>query len=310
MAPSTSIVPQGSAVRAIRLALNRPELIELIDHLTESTGRPSYGGRALLGVCLVRHVYQLPTLVSACRLVAEHTGLQQALGGAPSDDAVYRFTKKLLRHRAPLERALALVIETLRGRIDGFGVNVAIDSTDMRAWANGQSRSPSVAQRGGFADSDAAWGRRSGVSTRKGGGFYGFKLHMASCTLTDLPLAWEVRPANNHDMRWLEPLIDRLRWLPETVSADKGYDGRPCYQACEHRGIIPVIAQKRGTKFDTTMIDRASKRWKQLYKARTAVEREFARLKELRLDAFRVRRLERVQLHADLCVLARLTLAL
>ncbi|MCY4088450.1 MAG: transposase [Actinomycetia bacterium] len=48
-----------------------------------------------------------------------------------------------------------------------------------------------------------------------------------------------------------------------------------------------------------------------MYAARSAVEREFGRLKhELGMAPLRVRGLERVRLHADLCVLTRLALAL
>ena len=49
MSPKVPIIPQGSAAVAIHRALNRPELIELTKHLEEDTGRPGYGGRALLG---------------------------------------------------------------------------------------------------------------------------------------------------------------------------------------------------------------------------------------------------------------------
>lgn len=52
-------------------------------------------------------------------------------------------------------------------------------------------------------------------------------------------------------------------------------------------------------------------RWKKLYRQRGSVERENGRLKhEWALLPLRVRRLERVQLHADLTVLTRLTFAL
>jgi hypothetical protein len=48
-----------------------------------------------------------------------------------------------------------------------------------------------------------------------------------------------------------------------------------------------------------------------LYRGRTAIEREFGRLKhEYGLAPLRVRGIERVTLHADLTMLARLSLAL
>jgi hypothetical protein len=60
-----------------------------------------------------------------------------------------------------------------------------------------------------------------------------------------------------------------------------------------------------------TLIPRTSLRWKRLYRLRGAVERENGRLKnEWALLPLRVRRIERVQLHADLTIPARLAVAL
>jgi hypothetical protein len=60
----------------------------------------------------------------------------------------------------------------------------------MPAFANGQRYvSQNGPERERFSDPDAFWGHRSAVSTRKGGGFYGYKLQMAVDTATGLPLA-------------------------------------------------------------------------------------------------------------------------
>ena len=234
---------------------------------------------------------------------------------------------------------------------------MAIDSTDLAAYANGQKyKYKDGPERTNFSDPDAAWGHRSAISTRKGGGFYGYKLHMAACSQTDLPLAYEVRPANEADMRVAPDVFDRLaeRGLtPDTAAMDKGYDYENIHKTCEQHGALPVIAmrsnswtkypdcrhgswefagadRKRGatkwrcptgeckpasvwrkTSRRQPLIPRETKRYKALYRARSAVEREFGRLKhELALTPLRVRGLERVQLHADLCVLTRLTIAL
>jgi len=59
------------------------------------------------------------------------------------------------------------------------------------------------------------------------------------------------------------------------------------------------------------LIPRETKRWRDLYRGRAAVEREFGRLKhEYGLAPLRVRGLDRVSLHADLTMLARLSQAL
>ena len=58
------------------------------------------------------------------------------------------------------------------------------------------------------------------------------------------------------------------------------------------------------------LIPRETPRWRKLYKERAAVEREFGRLKnDWALLPLRVRRLDRVALHADLTILAKLACA-
>jgi hypothetical protein len=60
-----------------------------------------------------------------------------------------------------------------------------------------------------------------------------------------------------------------------------------------------------------TLIPRETLRWKGLYRGRASVERGFGRLKnEWSLTPLRVRRIERVRLHADLTILSQLTSAL
>jgi hypothetical protein len=59
----------------------------------------------------------------------------------------------------------------------------------------------------------------------KGGGFYGYKLHLAVCTATGLPLAWRVETARRQESNFVEPLLDVMRargFKPETCAMDKG----------------------------------------------------------------------------------------
>ena len=59
------------------------------------------------------------------------------------------------------------------------------------------------------------------------------------------------------------------------------------------------------------LVPRDSDRWRKLYRGRASVEREFGRLKhEWSLLPLRVRGVERVRLHADLTILAKLSCAL
>jgi hypothetical protein len=139
------------------------------------------------------------------------------------------------------------VLARLRDQNPGLGENVAIDASDMPAYANGQR----FTSKGGrersddeFSDPDASWGRRSAVSTRKGGDFYGYRLHMAVDTATDLPLAWRVETARSHETNAVAPLLDKLSALgidPETCAMDKGYDNTTVYAVCSERQVVPII---------------------------------------------------------------------
>ena len=68
------------------------------------------------------------------------------------------------------------------------------------------------------------------------------------------PLAALISPANWHDSRLLEPLLDtvqpvkglwgRPRKRPNKLHGDKGYDFDRCREACRTRGIAPRIARR------------------------------------------------------------------
>ena len=129
----------GSFVACTLAAVRSREVGTLIDGLERArrTGRPGYGSRALIGVCIARSVYGFPTWTRTTRLVAEHAALRRALGAAPSANAVYRFTRKLRGSRL-LRACLDRLVRELARRRPGFGRDLAIDSTDLPTYANGQ----------------------------------------------------------------------------------------------------------------------------------------------------------------------------
>jgi hypothetical protein len=149
----------------------------------------------MVGLALAKKEYALPTWSRTVRLVGEHAALQEALGAAPSIHAAYRFTVKLREHSAALADCLDRVLTGLREAIPDLGANMAIDGSDLPAFANGHRDLPNGKPRDHYADPDASWGHRLAISTRKGGGYYGYKIHAAVCAKTDLPLAWHTATA-------------------------------------------------------------------------------------------------------------------
>lgn len=160
----------------------------------------------MVGACLVKTLFALPTWTRVAALIAEHPGLQAVLGGSPSCWACYRFTVKLRENQPALADCLDAIAAALQDEFPGIGENVAIDASDMPAYANGQR----YVRQGGpererFSDPDASWGHRSAVSTRSGGGFYGYKLQLLACTRTGLPLAWQVETARHNESKFVAP---------------------------------------------------------------------------------------------------------
>jgi hypothetical protein len=362
-------VPKVARSTAAELSslLDSPEIRQLIAELEETrwTGRPGYPVRTMTGLALCKSLYAFPTWTKTVALVREHVALQRVLGcegEPPSVYAAYRFAEKMRRHGDMLERCIDSVVEGLRKRLPAYGRDLAIDASDMPAYANGQRfLSNGGPERKRYSDPDASWGHRSAVSVRKGGGFYGYKLQMACCTTTGLPVAWSVETGRDNESKFVAPLIDAARRrgaMAATVAADRAYDIERVHAECAERDCLPIIPLKQTTgvkrgdhlppscshgewtfagsdrKRDAakwrcptgeckpastwiaagrlhTLIPRTSKRWKDAYRKRGAVEREFGRLKhEWALGPLRVRGLDRVRLHADLTILTKLACAL
>jgi hypothetical protein len=362
-------VAPRSAAAELAEVLDSREVARLIADLAEtrSTGRPGYPIRAMVGLALAKSLYAIPTWTRTVRLVHEHDALKAALGcgdDPPSHWACYRFAAKLRAHQALLDQCIGRVTDSLRAKLKGYGDDIAIDASDMPAYANGQR----YVSKGGrerapeeYSDPDASWGHRSAVSTRKGGGFYGYKLQAAVCAKTGLPVSWSVETARANESMFVAPLIDAARsrgFAVETASMDRAYDITRVYDECADRdcqSIIPLRntgAVKRGDHLPPTcehgpwrfagsdykrgaakwrcptgeckpastwvkadrlhpLVPRETLRWKGLYRKRGAVEREFGRLKhDWSLLPLRVRGLERVRLHADLTILAKLSCTL
>lgn len=79
--------------------------------------------------------------------------------------------------------------------------------------------------------------------------WFGYKLHLMVDTLYELPVSFEMTPANEADTTHLEALLkkagaDQDKTRPEVVIADKGYDSqdndRFIFASCQATPIIPI----------------------------------------------------------------------
>src|SRR3954454_20831096 len=125
-------VARRADANEISALLDSPEvaaLIVAIDGIGDARGRKGYGARALVGACLVKALYGLPTWTRVASLLADHPGLQEALRGCPSVWACYRFTEKLRANQPALADCLDALAESLREQMPDMGRDIAIDAS-------------------------------------------------------------------------------------------------------------------------------------------------------------------------------------
>lgn len=250
-------VAGGAASASLNRLLDSPEIERLISDLEETrwTGRPGYPIRTMVGLALAKSLYALPTWTKVVALVGEHWRLQRALGcegEPPSVYAAYRFAEKMRANGDMLDRCIDGVVEGLKAKLPSYGTDLAIDASDMPAYANGQRfvSKDSEVERNWHTDPDASWGHRSAVSTRRGGGFFGYRLHLAVDVATDLPVAWTVETARDHETLSVVPLIEaakRRGAMAATAALDKGYDNNRVYAECMERDCLPLIPLRQTT---------------------------------------------------------------
>src|SRR5438552_4113600 len=129
--------------------------------------------------------------------------------------------RKLREHARVLVDCLDRIAASLQAELPGIGRDIAIDGSNLEAFANGHRRlSKHGPERVRYSDPDASWGHRSAISTRGAGSFYGYKINLACCSRTGLPLAWQVATARRNESLFVAPLLDAMR--------ARGYHAETC----------------------------------------------------------------------------------
>jgi hypothetical protein len=230
----------------------------------------------MVGACLVRSIYGLSCWTRTASLIDDHAGLADALGGRPSHWACYRFANKLRANRPALAACLDALAASLRERLPDMGREVAIDASDIPAYANGQrflyNHGP---ERQAYSDPDASWGIAQPSQRARAAGSMGTRFTLL-CAVTGLPLAWEVETARRNKSLYVAPLLDAVRargFHAETCAMDRGYDNNRVYAECHERECAPVIPLRKGRIDPNTRIPRSTDEWCSLYRRRSAVER-------------------------------------
>jgi len=306
--PTPSIV---ALFRALDLSAVEPVLREAY---SQRRRRPPCPQTAMLRALIFQKIRQIPSWRKLASILKHETTWLPVLGltRAPCHDSFSEFTKRLGPER--LHRIFLVLESQLRAAYPGLGQRIAIDSTLVKAYSNPRTR------RGSISDPDARWGVKKQELNRP---YYvfGYKLQTSCDADFGLPLDYLVVPANRSDSRLFYPTLVRTKMAGNPVDmaiADKGYDSKRNNLLCIKHHAIPIIAlnprgskDKRKRRADYILpVKRNSAEWNRYYSTRVSVERMFARLKEeLGLNHLKLRRLERVEVHFAICLIAMTAIA-
>ena len=239
------------------------------------TGRKGYPVRGMWSALIAGVLNQCHSLAEVIRMLEHDKDTRMVCGFSkddiPSEDALGRFLKKLVRHEDLLQECFEGLVEKLRQLLPGFGRKLVVDSTDIEAFSDGHSKTPS--------DADARWGAKKkgqgggketggtasgkpgkGVETgtKKGKAqdiyyWFGYKLHLVVDAIYELPIAFTLTPANESDTTQMAPLLEKsgakkAENNTEFVIGDKGYDSkennRLVFMECGAIPIIPIRERK------------------------------------------------------------------
>jgi len=99
------------------------------------TGRKGHSVRGMWAALIAGVVHQCPTLAGVLRLLKENKAVREVCGFAkdklPTEDALGRFLRKLVRHEKEVEECFECLVERLRQLFPGFGRKLVADSTDI-----------------------------------------------------------------------------------------------------------------------------------------------------------------------------------
>lgn len=273
-------------------------------------GRKPYDPVHMLKAQLLKHLFRVPSDRRLALLLKKDRKVAEACGFKDETPSHGLFTQ--FKHRLGKD-GYAKVFSTLVNQLlsDGVVVGevVALDSTAVKAYSQ-----RSLDNKTGKSDCEARVGRG------RRGFILGYKVHVACCTSSELPLAFTVEPCNVNEKRCFQPLLEKLKAQGvsfKTVVADAQYDSKKARETVKEYGAEPVIPYRKSSRIRSALrvgcdfVVRGVKRLVKVFRKRVCIERVFSRAKEwLLLDSLRVRGLEQAFIQACLSFSAMLTVAL
>lgn len=159
----------------------------------------------------------------------------------PSKDAYYRFLEKLAEHADLVMEVFEDLVSRLGELLGDFGKRLAADGKAITACRRDDADAAVGKKKQGQPDGEEA----VEVTWQ----WFGYKLHMLCDATHELPIAFDVTNAAEHESPKLLDLVEHmaerhetLMGRAETLCADKGYDdGADKAALYDDHGIAPII---------------------------------------------------------------------
>lgn len=295
-------------------SLNLDDIEEVVSEAyhQKGAGRPPRKPNGIFKALIVKRVKQIPSDRELYRRLWNDPDLREVCDIEEEQKPYHPTQLTRFRNRIGVDRLEkimnTLVDELLKGKLI-VGKTVVLDATFIKAYSK---RDPHENSRGG-ADPDARVGRNGKTFE------LGYKLHIAIDAKSELPLAVIAAPANDNEKKHAPALLEKAlkatKRRMKVLVADSQYSCRGLRDQASSQGVrvvIPFPANQQREQKGLLRVDRYFRTHgptceKKLYKLRSSIERVNSRLKEqLCLEKHRVRGLERVTIHALICMIAML----
>ena len=192
-------------IKQVLDAINARRLHSLLTSLYHriGPGRKPYSPLSMLKAQLLKHLLRIPSDRRLALRLRNDRKAAKACGFGKWTPSQGLFTN--FRHHLGQETFLKVFHDLLKRLLKSGTVKgdiVAVDSTHIKAYSQRNTDN-----RTGRSDPDAreGQGKRSFV--------LGYRVHIAYCASSEIPLAFAVAPCNENDKTYFNPLLERVHGL-------------------------------------------------------------------------------------------------
>ncbi|MCI9080616.1 MAG: transposase [Lachnospiraceae bacterium] len=170
---------------------------------------------------------------------------------APTPSAYTNFLNNLRKCGDELQEMFGSLVGYMYENLAGFGEILAADGKAIQSYATKISQKDS----GNRGEKDADWCRKTYTTTKPDGEkitktkkWFGFRLHLISDAVYELPVDFEVTKASSSELKETGKLLEEMKESRQEklekcryFLADRGYDSTGLIEWLETEGVCPVI---------------------------------------------------------------------